>query len=157
MTTLNKKYNSAFRYAHAIDPAHDRDLLHDAYIAWFNRTGKNLFDEHDGTIRKVIKLERYNSIRRDSYMIRGKRIRKNTSEYNDGYIPSNSPTPEEIMIAKDIDKSIMMNFTSELQLRVYLYAVGGCGVNEIATLLGMGKSSIRYYFKKMAYTVSLFN
>lgn len=152
--TSEQKYNRAFRYAHSIDPNNDRDLLHDAFLNWFNKTGKNLFEEEPGIINKTIKYTHYNNIRKNSYMVNGVRHQKYHSDYIEGFTGSNSTTPEDIYISKELDNLFL---SSTAQLDIYLYAVQGYRPFEIAGILNKPKKTIEQYFKKMAYVAALFN
>ena len=151
-----KKYKRALKYAHAIDPKNDRDLLHDTYLSWFKKTGKNLFEESQWYIHKVIKYEHFNSLRRNSYMINGVRQRKYNLEFNPDYMGWRSTTPEDEYIAKELETKFLST-TNDVQLEIYLYAVQGYRPSEIAQLLGENIKFVTYYFKRMAYVASLFN
>jgi DNA-directed RNA polymerase specialized sigma24 family protein len=52
-----KKYAQAKRFAYKLKFVDPIDLVHDAYITWFDKTGKDLFDEPQGRITNVIKFQ----------------------------------------------------------------------------------------------------
>ncbi len=53
---MNKdNYFRARRYAFKCDPNNYKDLLHDAYLKWYDKTGRDLFDELDHTRTAVLR------------------------------------------------------------------------------------------------------
>jgi len=53
---MNKKaYREALGYAYKFQPIYYRDIVHDSWLTWYKKTGKDLFDEHRGVISQVVK------------------------------------------------------------------------------------------------------
>lgn len=48
-------YKRAQGYAYKIVPQKYKDIVHDAYVRWFDKTGRDLFDEHPRVVIKVVK------------------------------------------------------------------------------------------------------
>lgn len=67
---MNKvNYQKAKRYLTKC--GYEADFAHDAYILWFEKTGKDLFDEPNGTVIRVIKNVMGNAWGKKRYMWRG--------------------------------------------------------------------------------------
>lgn len=67
---MNENYRKAISYVYIAHPAFHRDLIHDAYIRWFDKTGKNLFEEHFNTIKAVL-IHVIQAARYNKFMYRG--------------------------------------------------------------------------------------
>lgn len=53
---MNKEnYFRARSYAFKCDPNNYKDILHNAYLKWYDKTGKDLFDEPDHTRTAVLR------------------------------------------------------------------------------------------------------
>lgn len=63
------KYRSAYKYSLKLtkDEFNYKDILHDAWIGYYTRTGKNLLEEHDGLVMRTIKWEFYNKVRNEKF------------------------------------------------------------------------------------------
>lgn len=159
-TCERENYRKALSYAYALNPKLYRDIVHDAYLHWFEKSKKNLFEEEEKRVIRVVKLT-WMGYYRNRRSKEGKlkyRIAKNYMV--DGqqlYEKTDPTTPEDHLIAKELEEHMIGSMTSDLQLEIYLYAVQGYRPIEIAEMVGKRKSTISYYFKKMAYSASLFN
>lgn len=168
MNTTN--YTKGRSYCFHLDKTLYRDILHDAYLNWFEKTGLDLFDEPERKMMRIIK-----NTWRGYYIAKNKVINQKArwTNYTDPTETSNESTsrettartktyyatdvtPEDIMIAKEIDEAEMAT-NSSIQLQIYLYAVQGYKPYEIAVLMGMCKGNIAYYFKKIRHIASYFN
>lgn len=148
MTSDN--YAKARSYCYKLNKDLYRDVLHDAYVHWFEKTNKDLFDEPLPRVIRVIKLTWFGY-----YVTKRKVVNRNVfSSYNDNL--SNNETPEAILISKELEESFIAS-CPKLQLDVYLLAVQGYKAHEIAKILDIYKSHVSYYFKKIRTWVAHFN
>lgn len=116
---MRNSYETAKGYAFKLDNKYYKDIIHDAYICWYNKTGKNLFDEHRGVISQVVKNIWLSSLKkRNQYIYNGeKRYREyieTLTEYeqdSNGYVPFVYDFEEDLII-EDIINNIK-NFISE--------------------------------------------
>ena len=167
MNTTN--YNKAVRYALKLKYNDHLDLVHDAYLRWYEKEGEDLFDKPLGRILRVVKLTFLDFLKRGKYQTGPKGNQNGTSgkfvvpketgrrqfiSYNEHVAVA--VTPEDIMIADELDTVLQMT-DSKIQLDIYLLAVQGFRPYEIAELLGMGKNHVSYYFKKIRHIASYFN
>lgn len=145
-----QKYNQGRSYSYKLAKNLYKDVLHDAYVKWYDKTGHNLFDEPISRVIKVIKYTWF------GYYVNKRKVQNRDVfvEYDDHMV--NRTTPEDEMIGKELEQQFT-SCDSKMQLEIYLYAVQGYRPYEIAKVLGVSKGLLTYYFKKMAYTAALFN
>lgn len=86
----NKNYQKARRYL--MKCGLEADYAHDAYVLWFEKTGRNIFEEPNGTIIRVIKNLMFNGFQKNQYMWRGE---KHTKVFVDVEIVS-QPVAEQL-------------------------------------------------------------
>lgn len=100
-------YRKAQRYA---DKARvTDDCVHDAYLRWYDKCGKNLFDEHNGTVVRVLRNTIMRIWQDRKYMVNGERFDRQFVELNDWDVtPRRVDTPEDIMTADDLHDSVAM-------------------------------------------------
>ena len=158
MNTTN--YAKGRSYCFHLDKLLYRDILHDAYLNWFDKTGTDLFDEPEHRMMRIIK-----NTWKGYYIAKNKVINqksrwinycdKDTAKRTEAYYATDV-TPEDVMMAQELDDAQMAT-DSEVQLQIYLYAVQGYKPFEIAILMNMCKGNIAYYFKKIRHIASFFN
>lgn len=177
----NKNYKRASGYAFRLVGELNRDLLHDAYIVWFNKTSNDLFEEDPRVITQVVKnVWRNKYVQSTSYMVNGEKVSLTfcdidsyaTDECTYAELYSNTKTtPEDIYIAKELNSNILAykpkitknNTISYRQkatkqhLEIYLYAVQGYTRTEIADMLGVTWPTVDNYFKRIKAYVAHFN
>lgn len=168
---MNTNYQKAVGYAYHLDHSLAKDIVHDAFTKWFDKTGKNLFDEHERTVISVVKKTWWTNYFGPSRIVyKGKKYPKRNRQFSeDGYLSPKSArwlmgrttlyqsvTPEDEYIAKEFDEWFR-NCDNQTHLEIYLHAVEGYKPIEISKILGLSPQLVSYYFKKMRYTYSLFN
>lgn len=172
MVMDNKAYKRALGYAFRLNGELYRDIVHDSYITWFNKTGDNLFDQHPQVITQVIKRTwQTKYVQPSRFMYKGvfyskKQIRMddifsfdpitkdvvvNSDIYN-----STRVTPEDEYIATELETHVS-EFSATLKLDVFLYAVQGYDQKTVAKMTGLSTALVNYYYKRMRWHASLFN
>lgn len=168
-------YKQCLAYAFKLDPILYRDLVHDAFITWFEKTGKNLFEEENKTAIAVVKRKWWQFLKSTRIKIGGQRGYYNpwTGESRNGKrgtltkrfadvklmeLPQmrNNVTPEDEYIAKELHEQFL-NVGGGLRLEIYKLAVMGYKQVEIASILDERPNLINYYFKQMRWMVSIWN
>ncbi len=147
---ITENYAKARSYCYKLDRTLYRDLLHDSYLHWFEKTHKDLFDEPMPRVIRVIKLTWL------GYYVNKRKVqnRKVFSSYDDNLLYTS--TPEDILIAKEMEEALI-TASPELQLEIYLLAIQGYRPYEICKILDMSKSHVSYYFKKIRHWLAHFN
>ena len=185
---MNKKaYDKALGYAYRLNSKLYKDVVHDSYIVWFNKTGHDLFDEDQRVITQVVKKTWQGKyLQKNMYMYRGEKfarsfcniddvcsfnmVTKETTKYSDIY-NSTKITPEDEMIAKELDQHMtsfkpsvsryntntFIENSAKLCLDMYLYAVQGFTRAEISEITGLNWTTVNNYFQRMQWRASLFN
>ena len=184
MGYMNKKaYDKALGYAYRLNSKLHKDIVHDSYIVWFNKTGHDLFDEDQRVITQVVKKTWQGKyLQKNMYMYRGEKFARsfcniddqcafnNTTTWGDLY-NTTKITPEDEMIAKELNEHMLsfkprvttscnksfIETSAKTQLDVYLFAVQGFSRAEIADTLGVTVASVSNYFKRMQWRAALFN
>lgn len=66
-------YRQALRYATYIEWRTPKDIVHDAYLQWYDKTGKDLFDEDAILVMSMVKyaIRRHYQKSRPTFMWRG--------------------------------------------------------------------------------------
>lgn len=116
MSSLNSSYFRARGYAYKlVGPIIYPDLVHDAYLLWFDKTGQNLFEQDGRLITKVIKNIFLGRTKNNQFMWRGKWYPKSnikllqdaahreegTDFEGNGFAPRSTDNPENDLIVKD--------------------------------------------------------
>lgn len=177
----NKNYKRASGYAFRLVGELNRDLLHDAYIVWFNKTSNDLFEEDPRVITQVVKnVWRSKYIQPMTYVSNGEKFSRtfcdidshatNECTYADLY-NTTKITPEDIYVANELNSNILAykppisaNNTNTYKqnaakqhLDIYLYAVQGYTRKEIADMLGVTWPTVDNYFKRIKAYIAHFN
>lgn len=116
---MRSSYDTARGYAFKLDSKDYKDIVHDAYLRWFDKTGNNLFNEPRSTITNVVKYVWLEKLRkRNQYIKNGeKHIRRfveTLTEHEEdfhGYVPFVDNFEADLII-DDIINNIK-NFISE--------------------------------------------
>ncbi|MEB3150289.1 MAG: hypothetical protein VKL60_14915 [Sphaerospermopsis sp.] len=143
-------YNKGRSYCYKLNRTLYRDILHDSWLHWYEKTSRDLFDEPMSRVIRVIKLTWW------GYYINPRKVqnRKVFVEYEDNNL--NEVTPEDILIAKEIDEAVIAN-SPKLQIEIYMLAIQGFKPYEICEILDMSKSHVSYYFNKIKSYLAHFN
>lgn len=149
-------YQKALSYAYFIDPKLYKDIVHDSFIRWFEKTGKDLFDEHERTVMSVIKKTWWSYyVQPHQYMRQGMVLMREYVSFDDGFC-FNHVTPEDEFIAKELEERFL-HCGNMTQLTIYKYAVMGWTQKQIASIMNESPQFINYYFKKMRYMAAILN
>ena len=170
-TSENKIYKKALSYAFYLDPFLFKDIVHDSFLRWFDKTHLNLFDEPERTVISVVKKTWWSKyIQPNKFMYRGEINNRQKVQFSDE-MKYNSVTPEDELIAKELNNH-MMSFkpqikvgcnkdfienSARMQLDIYLFAVQGYTRAEISEEMNLTVATISNYFKRMQWRASLFN
>lgn len=147
-------YRRALLYAKALDQDNYRDLVHDAFLYTYTRSGTNLFDEHEGYICRCIKWMWRWSYQEKTYISGGKKFEYQFETFDDsegGY------NPEEILIAKDFHKYFLERLKSKPLLKNFLnYLEHGYEIKEICYMMQISPqtaSNYRKHLKQLSETL----
>lgn len=156
-------YTKACRYAYKLDFTNYRDLVHDAFVSFWNTKQKNLFLEHEGFVMRVVKHKWYDALRRGNYLINTKLGRNVVyTDVKPNHKVTNI-TPEDILIAKDLknrldrfanslpDMSGNRNSPPETLRYIVKKKIEGYENHEIAEELGVSRNSIHHHLKKVNF------
>lgn len=130
-----KNYQQAIRYATKMsDHYHSKDLVHDAFLRWYSKTGNDLFDQPLGLILRVVK-----NVQRSEYSSRG--FMFNGVIYPKKYIYLDSPdeqfkvltegtSPEYMLLSKEIFEEVQKGL-SEFDHKTFTNMVEGYLIKEM--------------------------
>lgn len=129
-------YKTAVRYASKLDYDRRYDLVHDAYLAWFKKTGESLFDCHPGTIMLTVR-NIYGGIytKNNTYMINGEIRNRQFTELKNVRKAVNDYNPEHLLIIDDVKTKLEL-LLSKKQKEVYDMMIQGYNTVEIAGEIG---------------------
>jgi hypothetical protein len=133
-------YNKAKRYTTKCGKS--IDIVHDAFVAWWDKKGTNLFLENEGTVLRVIKNIIYKEYGRSTFMVRGVKYPKVTYSYDDSVWDSDVPS-----IRRDVARMMTNNHSQEeLEIKEYYNSV-----TEKATKL-TGTYRMMYTYLSQGFT-----
>lgn len=155
---LNARYREARGYAFKLTNQYYNDLLHDAYIIWFNKTGKNIFEQHRGVITKTIKnIWMSQEHKRTTWMydrvIYLKTFVPITEDVQEiGYAPSSSDFLTDMFVAEDMGRIRQMLDNRSKQ--VFDLMIQGYNQAEIAEKLGTYRQMTQGEVRKIKKAVA---
>lgn len=135
------------------------DLVHDAYIRWFNKTGNNLFLEREGTVMATMKWTIKAHRGQDTRMYFGKNISKR--QYTP-LITDNTEANNEFLVGREPNQIEYCSYNETMELFdklsgsskiVFDYLVAGYTPVEIKEMDGTSCERVRWHvnkFRKMA-------
>lgn len=167
-------YRRGRRYAWALDKELCKDIVHDAYVTWWDKYEKDLFDEHIGTIFLTIKYTFLAYLKSNVWFFRGesqgpRKFERFEDIFNSGDEEKkrlelelfNPNTPEDEYIAAELlgeymelirsvpkDRAVFTgneNTTKEILTK----RLNGYTNKEIAEELGISQSGVTYYLNKI--------
>lgn len=146
-------YYKAQGYAYKLQKKDYVDIVHDAYVVWFNKTNKSLFDEPSGVIARVIKNIFWNSLNRRLWMYEGVFHSKtfySIDEFPEQvFIPTSvAETPLSILITKDMHNQLGHNLKPR-ELQVLQHLKDGYKQIEISKILGISANNVNIRAKKI--------
>lgn len=169
-------YKRAKSYAYKLDTNNYRDLVHNAYIQHYDRTGKNLFDESDYYVMRLIKWVRNDEYRKFSTVTK---YQETDGKYEvvDRYqrwheLPelASNDAPDLAIEAEEtyqsiIDKiqkynilfdtrenlsnSVDVEAIRQRMLQILTYKLAGYKNTEIASLMNLSSQVVGYYARKI--------
>lgn len=112
------------------------DFAHDAYVLWFEKTGKNIFNEPNGTVIRVIKNLMFNAHQKKRFMWRGQNYAK---VYVDIDLPA-AQTTEQV-----VDIELYRQMLPITYREIFDMLIKGYLGTEIAEERGVSPETIYYY------------
>ena len=158
-----ENYRLGQRYAWTLAEKKDSgDILHDAYLTWYDKKGVNLFDEHPGTVFRVIKYTFLDSLKKNHkyWNYEGQRYTTNCVDFADQIC--NSRTPEDEYISQELKKNCQkivqqlsersnsrINGVKSKLAEVYELMLSGYKNFEISEILGLSRPAITFYANQL--------
>lgn len=154
---MKKNYSTARRYAGKLkpySPTEPLDLVHDAFVTWYKKTGKNLFDEELPTVLTCVRYVFLDFIKRKKWSKdkewQGTRQNVELEEHHVVY----SITPHDELVGKELMERMktLLNETNGMLHQIIEKRFEGFTNTEIAEKLVVAKSLITYYLKNVDLT-----
>lgn len=163
-------YRKALNYAHKLDYDNHMDLVHDAYVEWWNKTQTNLFECHEGVVIQTVKNIHRSNYTRSTFMWRGVVYNKMILSYNKYDEDQSNPDllievkykhhdkidPCSILIADDLESQLTDSLNDE-QKEIYNAMKEGYVPSEIAKDRGTYRQQINYKVRAIASKFSTIN
>lgn len=141
-------YRQALRYAIYVEWRIPRDIVHDAYLLWYDQTGKDLFDEPPRLVTAIVKT----AIRR-TYSASRKVYQWNLEKHHRVWIPIKEDpthegegyTPSTVMVdSVDLErtKKLLKKVLSPKQKDILKYVQLGYTGTEIAKKNGVSPQAV---------------
>lgn len=157
-------YKKAKKYAKKLRRVDSLDLVHDAYLVYHSRTGKDLFDEPIGRIFKIIQTSFHESINKTKHQGGGSNHKRWTkrkfiskpyatyrhfSPFNEERV--NNVTPLDICIANDLERAYKGLYVDQQGILRDILILKGQGYKniEISSTLDISKQLVGYYLKQV--------
>lgn len=151
-------YQNAKRYATKIKYNDPIDLVHDAYVNWYDKTGQDLFDLPERRVMSIISFtfRGWLSKNRWTYdkVTQGQRqyvqFRDDVTEEASTVHAYNKITPEDECVAGELLDRMreLIDIARPPVKEILEYKLAGYHNNEISEELGVSKSLITYYLNK---------
>lgn len=153
---MNSNYAKAVRYATKC--GFDRDFVHDAYILWWNRHKRNIFNESNGTVIRTLKNLIFSNYNKSTFMSGGAVNLKKMYDIN--YLEVIDGADHDVLLSKvgfdDFDIKMEYNAVMEKanELRgtrreIYQYLSKGFTPTEIQDITGISKSLVGWYRNRL--------
>lgn len=150
-------YFKAKRYARKC--GYGDDLVHDAYVTWFNKTGNNLFLEPEYRVMAVMGWTVRKERGKNTQMWRGEKYQRRYitlsadtyrgDEYEPDNLIPNEPNQERYCSYKEITSRLeALEGFSRL---VYSYLKNGYSITEIAKAENVSIQKVFHHVKKIRY------
>lgn len=146
---MKSNYQKARRYASKC--GYELDVVHDAYIKWWEKTGRNLFLEKEHTVIKVVKNNILNLQQKSRYVVDGEHRTRTFvgfggiygGEYNEPSIAGNQE--QALALKTTIEAGHRLRGTART---VFLWLERGFGPVDIAEIEGISQQLVRYHQKR---------
>jgi DNA-binding CsgD family transcriptional regulator len=146
-----ENYNKAKRYLFKVDPEVYKDVLHDAFINYFRRTGLNLFERSNGNVIGVVKNEYFSYLRSKMFRRGGERLPFQFTTFEDHSFTS--ITPEDILIGIETQQQIESRLPSfedpDLASEVLRMRLEGYNTKEISKDLDLNIQQVKRYTQNL--------
>lgn len=146
-----ENYNKARKYLYKIDSNLYKDVLHDAYLNYFRRTGLNLFERSNTNVIGVVKNQYFETLRKGMFKKNGVRQPFQFTEFEDHRYTST--TPEDILIGEEALSSIKNRIRTfekpEIATAVLDLRYGGYSTEEISEQLGLSTLQVNRYTQNL--------
>jgi len=172
-------YQTAIRYASNLMKDYSavygpRDLIHDCYAKYKEKTGNNIYEQDLSLVYRVVKNAYYNFLEKGYYIKNGEKHKKQILTVDDGsniqgevkgentsnmYAPEEIKNPETILIGKDIVENLN-NKLCEYDKKVLDLKLEGKTTKEIVKTLRTSKDRLAKSVRKIKeemHSLSPFN
>ncbi len=127
---MQKAYNLALRYAHVISYGNDsKDLVHNAYIQYFELTGGNLFDTHIRYVFGCVKKAYQRRFRATQYIKNRELITRKFEGLDFIQVPDTSLQADANIILRE-EELLRECFVRDLKKEVEAYQTVGYKANN---------------------------
>lgn len=141
-------YYKARAYLYKLDPNKYKDLLHESFLTYFDRTGRNLFEENNRKVITVVRNQYYDSLRERMYKINGVRYAYEFLEYEESVTIT---TPLDYLIRQETyDRMVasLKKFTNPpLATAIFNLKIQGYSASEISKEVNLNQVNVRRYIK----------
>lgn len=156
-----KAYINALRYSYKLRSIDYIDRVHDAYLVWWDKYKKDLFDEPGGRISTVIRYRFLEYLSKDRTGFKyGSPTKNNYTEFADHVVTTT--TPLDVTIANEIRDKIRKTIVSatgaaanaadrQLPSKILTLRFNGYNNTEVAEELGISKSLVTHYINKTKF------
>lgn len=87
---INATYYKACDMAYNLCPPAATDIVHDAFVAWYDKTKRNLFDEREKIVMNMVKRTYWSKYFDNSSVSFNDRLKQNLTTPEDEYIEQES-------------------------------------------------------------------
>lgn len=165
---MNKaNYTKAKSYAYKVSRSNYMDVVHDAYLKWHKKTGKDLFDEDEGLVIFVVKNTIMTQNQKNYYTYHGVKYKKQFNEISHisnldrksskdamTYEPESPITPEDILIEKDLKEQFDKKISGKFK-PYYNLLVNGYKGSEMLEELGGTQQLANWYIHQIRNKLNL--
>lgn len=146
-----ENYNKAKKYLYKVTPELYKDILHDAYLNYYRRTGLNLFNQPNTNVIGVIRNQWYEELRKSLYKKNGERLPYIITEFDDHRY--NPITPEDILVGKETLETVQQRTNQfekpEIADYVLTLRIEGYDNKEIAEILNLSLHQVKRYVNNL--------
>jgi DNA-binding CsgD family transcriptional regulator len=146
-----ENYNKARRYLYKIDPNTYKDVLHDAYLTYYRRTGLNLFERSNGNVIGVVKNQYFENYRKGTFRRNGERLPYQFSDFDDH--SCNKATPLDLMIAEETRQKLYSRVDSfkypHIAREILELREQGYQTKEIAEMVNLDMVTVNGYTRNL--------
>lgn len=153
-------YDRACSYAWKCNPYLYKDLVHDAWVQYYTYRGKNLFDQPDYYVFRVIRNIWFNHLRSQTFMWKLQRYSKQNINLDDYELVSPTLPPDKALTSKEFCEDVYNRVKSyhsgdrssvepEKLETVLTMLIHGYSNKEIGKHINASDAVVSYYKKKI--------